>query len=61
MKLHSKLRALDSLAKMMGLFGKKPVITIDHQKERRDANAELRERLLRIARSGQKEPEKTGS
>lgn len=51
-KLHDKQRALDSLARLMGLYGKKPFVTIDHAKERRDANAELRERLLRIARSG---------
>jgi phage terminase small subunit len=55
MKLHDKQRALDGLARLMGLYGKKPFVTIDHEKERRDANAELRERLLRIARSGQKE------
>jgi phage terminase small subunit len=52
-KLHDKQRALDSLARLMGLYGKKPFVTIDHEKERRDANAELRERLLRIARSGE--------
>jgi phage terminase small subunit len=59
-KLHSKQRALDSLAKLMGLFGKTPFVTIDHEKEKRDANAILRERLMRIVRSGddqdQKEP-----
>jgi hypothetical protein len=29
--LHSKQRALDSLARMMGLHGKKPFVTIDHE------------------------------
>jgi phage terminase small subunit len=53
-KLHDKQRALDSLARLMGLYGKKPFVTIDHAKERRDANAILRERLLKIARSGEK-------
>jgi hypothetical protein len=48
-KLHSKQHALDSLAKLMGLYGKKPFVTLDHQK--RDGNAILRERLERIARA----------
>lgn len=56
-KLHSKQQALDSLAKMMGLYGKKPFVTIDHEAERRDANAILRERLMRIVRSGEKKDE----
>ena len=43
-KLHSKQHALDSLAKLMGLYGKKPFVTIDHERERRA----LRERLMRI-------------
>ena len=47
-KLHDKQRALDALAKMMGLFGKKNFITIDQTQETRDAKAELRARLLRI-------------
>jgi phage terminase small subunit len=53
-KLHDKQRALDSLARMMGLYGKKSFVTIDHEQERRDANAILRERLLKIVRSGEK-------
>jgi len=52
-KLHSKQHALDGLAKMMGLYGKKPFVTIDHRKEKRNPNAILRERLLRIMRSGE--------
>ena len=62
-KLHSKQHALDSLARLMGLYGKKPSVTIDHEK--RDANAILRERLLRIARgdetnAGEKEAQEKG-
>ena len=53
-KLHDKQRALDSLARLMGLYGKKSFVTIDHARERRDANAILRERLLKIARAGEK-------
>lgn len=53
-KLHDKQRALDSLARLMGLYGKKPYLTIDHERQRRDANAILRERLLKIAQSGEK-------
>jgi phage terminase small subunit len=53
-KLHDKQRALDSLARLMGLYGKKNFVTIDHARERRDANAILRERLLKIARAGEK-------
>jgi phage terminase small subunit len=53
-KLHDKQRALDSLARLMGLYGKKSFVTIDHAKEQRDANAILRERLMRIVRSGEK-------
>jgi len=52
-KLHDKQRALDSLARLMGLYGKKSFVTIDHERPKRDANAILRERLLRIARSGE--------
>jgi len=61
-KLHSKQHALDSLAKLLGLYGKKPFVTIDHEKEKRDGNAILRERLMRIVRADEKrEPEKGGS
>ena len=52
-KLHDKQRALDALARMMGLFGKRNFVTIDHAPEKRDANAILRERLLKIARGGE--------
>ena len=76
-KLHSKQHALDSLAKLLGLYGKKPFVTIDYEEEKRAANAELRERLLRIVRRAvlqpgetkadektkaeQKEPQKSGA
>jgi phage terminase small subunit len=56
-KMHSKQRALDSLAKLLGLIGPGAKTTApsaaELEKERRDANAELRERLMRIARAGQ--------
>jgi phage terminase small subunit len=51
-KLHSKQRALDSLARLLGLYRKSQFVTIDHAK--RDANEILRERLLKIARAGEK-------
>jgi uncharacterized Ntn-hydrolase superfamily protein len=38
----------------MGLYGKKSFVTIDHAQERREANAELRERLMKIVRAGEK-------
>jgi phage terminase small subunit len=53
-KLHSKQRALDSLARLLGLYGKKPFVTVDHAADTRDANEILRERLLKIARAGEK-------
>jgi hypothetical protein len=59
-KLHSKQHALDSLAKLLGLFGKKPFVTIEHEKEKRDANQILRERLTRIMR-GDDAPEATAA
>ena len=42
-KLRSKQHALDSLAKLMGLYGKKPFVTLDHD-EKRDANERKRRR-----------------
>jgi phage terminase small subunit len=53
-KLHDKQRALDSLARLMGLYGKKSYLTIDHDRPKRDANAILRERLSKIAGRGEK-------
>ncbi|HEX3971322.1 MAG TPA: terminase small subunit [Stellaceae bacterium] len=54
LKLHDKLRALDRLARLMGLYGKKSFVTIDHEQERRDANEILRERLMKIVARGEK-------
>ena len=53
-KLHSKQRALDSLARLLGLYSKKQFVTIDHAPEKRSANDILRERLLKIAQAGEK-------
>jgi phage terminase small subunit len=53
-KLHSKQRALDSLARLLGLYRKSQFVTIDHAPKKRDANEILRERLLKIARAGEK-------
>ena len=49
-RMHSKQRALDALAKLLGLYGsgRAPIGTASGEK--RDGNAILRERLLRIAR-----------
>ena len=51
-KMHSKQRALDSLAKHLGLYGsggRAPMQTPEElERERREANAELRARLVRI-------------
>jgi len=52
-RMHSKLRALDALAKHLGFYlknGGPPMGSLDEEQACRDANAELRERLLRIAR-----------
>jgi phage terminase small subunit len=51
-KMHSKQRALDALAKHLGLYGRgaKTIARAAGQEgEKRDANAILRERLLKIA------------
>ena len=56
-KMHSKQRALEALAKLLGLFANGPRTSPTPEgieKERRDANEELRQRLLRIARAGEK-------
>lgn len=61
-RLHSKQHALDSLAKLLGLYAKNPPpLTIDAEQERRDANAELRERLMRIVRAGEDKAESTAA
>ena len=56
LRMHSKQRALDSLAKHLGLYGggrRTPLQTVEElEREQREANAELRARLMRIVRSG---------
>jgi phage terminase small subunit len=56
-KMHSKQQALDALAKHLGLYGR-GVRTIapavDEEAERREANAILRERLMKIVERGKK-------
>jgi phage terminase small subunit len=56
-KMHSKQKALDALAKQLGLYGRggRAAMSTPEElaREQRDANAELRERLLRIARGGE--------
>jgi phosphoserine phosphatase len=49
--MHSKQRALDALARHLGLYGRgAKTIAAAMDGEKRDANAILRERLLKIAR-----------
>jgi phage terminase small subunit len=57
-RMHSKQQALDALAKHLGLYGrgtKTIARTAGPAGEKRDANAILRERLLKIAAQGKKE------
>lgn len=59
-EMHDKLAALELLARLTGLLTRAPgrgrfaLLQEDEAREKRDANAILRERLLRIARSGEK-------
>jgi len=59
-EMHDKLAALELLARMTGLLtrasgrGRFALLDQDDERARRDANAELRERLMRIVRSGEK-------
>lgn len=56
LKLYDKLAALNALARHLGMIGGRAALgPPDHTAARQDANAILRERLLRIARSGKKE------
>jgi hypothetical protein len=50
-KMHSKQQALDALAKHSGLYGRgaRTIARAAGDGEKRDANAILRERLLKIA------------
>lgn len=53
-KLYDKLAALNALARHLGMIGGKTALgPRDHRHERRDANAILRERLLKIAKQGE--------
>lgn len=56
-RMHSKQQALDALARHLGLYGR-GAKTIGRlagpEREKRDANAILRERLLKIAAQGKK-------
>jgi len=66
--MHDKLAALEFLARMTGLLTRGPgrgrfaLLDQDEERQRRDANAILRERLMRIVRAGEKkdEPPKEG-
>jgi phage terminase small subunit len=60
-RLHSKQHALDSLAKLLGLYGNRKPPTVIDAAERLDANQILRERLLRIARRGASREEPASS
>jgi len=59
-EMHDKLAALELLARLTGLMTRAPgrgrfaLLQEDEEQARRDANAELRERLTRIVKSGEK-------
>jgi phage terminase small subunit len=56
LKLYDKLAALNALARHLGMIGGRTALgPADDSADRRAANAELRERLMRIVRSGKKE------
>jgi phage terminase small subunit len=58
LKLYDKLAALNALARHLGMTGGKTALgPRDGNRERRDANAILRERLLKIAKQGEKKGE----
>ncbi len=55
LKLYDKLAALNALARHLGMTGGRTALGPRHEnRERRDANAILRERLLKIAKQGEK-------
>ena len=60
-EMHDKLRALEFLARMTGLLTRAPgrgrfaLLQEDEEREKRDANAILRERLMRIVNSKRQE------
>jgi phage terminase small subunit len=59
-EMHDKLAALELLARLTGLMTRAPgrgrfaLLQEDEEREKRDANAILRERLMRIVRRGEK-------
>ncbi len=54
LKLYDKLAALNALARHLGMTGGKTALgPVDSSRDRRDANAILRERLLKIAKAGE--------
>jgi len=54
-RLYDKLAALNALARHLGMIGGKTALgPRDDSEERKAANAELRERLMRIVKSGEK-------
>jgi phage terminase small subunit len=55
LKLYDKLAALNALARHLGMIGGKTALgPHDYTQQRKDANAILRERLLKIAKQGEK-------
>ena len=55
LKLYDKLAALNALARHLGMTDGRTALGPRHEnRERRDANAILRERLLKIAKQGEK-------
>ena len=54
LKLYDKLAALNALARHLGMIGGKTALgAAADNDDRKDANAILRERLLRIAKAGE--------
>jgi hypothetical protein len=54
LKLYDKLAALNALARHLGMTGGRTALgPRNEHRERRDANAILRERLLKIAKQGE--------
>lgn len=60
-RMHSKQRALDALAKHLGLYGRGTKTlaqsAAEQEQERREANEELRQRLMKIVKAGKKTEE----
>lgn len=60
LRLHSKERALEALAKHVGLYRPGAMNAPDEETERRAANVELRARLMKIVNGGKKSAEGAG-